>query len=66
MDVLTRPSSRERELENTLILCADAIATLMGIPVGGPRETKAEWQERLQAVWDARARALERIPRQRL
>jgi hypothetical protein len=65
LDVLAKASRHERELEDTLLLCTDAMAGLVRIPIDGSLETRVQWQERLSALWDARARALERLSEKR-
>jgi seryl-tRNA synthetase len=63
LDVLAESSRRANELEDALTRCTDAIAGLVGISLAGTPQQLAEWRERLDELWEARARALERLPR---
>jgi hypothetical protein len=63
LDVLAEWSRRARELEDALIGCTDTIAGLVGVSLSGSPEQVAQWRERLDAVWEARTRALEQLPR---
>jgi hypothetical protein len=63
LDVLAESSRRAKELEDALVECTDAIKGLVGISLAGSAQQIARWQERLDAAWAARARALEHLPR---
>lgn len=63
LDRLEETTRRARELEDALTDCTDAIAGLVGISLSGSPEQVTRWKACLDAVWDARARALEQLPK---
>jgi hypothetical protein len=63
LSVLAETTRRARELEDALIGCTDAMAGLVGISLSGSPEQVARWKACLDAAWEARARALEHLPK---
>ena len=59
---LAESSSRRAELEAALLDCVDAVSQLVGIPVPRTSPAGVSWRERLDAVWEARTRALALLP----